>query len=90
MATLLRQRFIHATVVWILTVLVILSALGSLSFEVFFLLSFAGFLVIVEITSPITVHPRWRRRIYWIVIGGVLVFGYLVVRRLFEILAGVI
>ena len=90
MVTQRRERFIHAHVAWMLSTLVVLTALGSLSLELFFLLSLAGFFVIVELTAPVAVTPTWRRRIRWFILGGVTVFAYLVARRLFEILAGVI
>ena len=66
--------------------LVVLVVLGSLSLELFFVLSLIGFLVVVELTAPVAVTPRWRRRLVWIVALGLLVFGYVVVRRILEIL----
>lgn len=73
-----------------LTVVVVLAAIGSLSLELFFFLSLVGFFLVVELTSPVAVTPPWRRRIRWIIAAGFLVFAYLVARRLFEILSGVI
>ena len=90
MTTQRRQRFIHAQVAWMLTVVVVLAAIGSLSLELFFFLSLVGFFLVVELTSPVAVTPPWRRRIRWIIAAGFLVFAYLVARRLFEILSGVI
>lgn len=70
-----------------LSTLVLLLVLGALSLELFYSLSFIGFLVIVEVTAPIAVTPRWRRRLRWFVIGGTVGFGYIVARRLLVILA---
>lgn len=69
-----------------LATLVVLAAVGSLSLELFFVLSLIGFLVVVELTAPVAVTPEWRRRLVWIVALGLLVFGYVVVRRILEIL----
>ena len=69
-----------------LATIVVLAAVGSLSLELFFVLSLIGFLVVVELTSPVAVTPEWRRRLVWIVALGLLVFGYVVVRRILEIL----
>ncbi len=66
--------------------LLVLSVLGSLSLELFFVVSLIGFLVVVELTAPFTVTPAWRRRLVWLVGIGLAVFGYIVVRRILEIL----
>lgn len=67
------------------TVLV-LALLGSLSYELFFVISLIGFLVVVELTAPFNVTPRWRARLKWIIAAGLGVFAYIVVRRILEIL----
>ena len=68
-----------------LGVVVVLVAVGSLDLELFFVLSFVGFLAIVQLTSPAVVRPAWRRRLPWFVAAGLLAFGYVVVRRVLEI-----
>ena len=69
-----------------LAVVVVLAALGSMDLELFFVLSLIGFLVVVELTAPIAVTPRWRRRLPWLIGIGLVVFGVIVVRRILEIL----
>jgi hypothetical protein len=69
-----------------LATIVVLVALGSLEPELFFVISLIGFLVIVELTAPIVVTPRWRRRLPWLIGIGLVVFGAIVVRRILEIL----
>jgi hypothetical protein len=66
--------------------LLALAALGSLSLELFFVLSLIGLLVIVELTAPFNVTPRWRRRLKWFIALGLVVFGIIVVRRILSIL----
>ena len=80
------MRFVHAQMAWMLGVVVVLVAVGSLDLELFFVLSLIGFLVVVELTAPAVVTPTWRRRLRWFVAVGLLVFGYIVVRRILEIL----
>ena len=63
-----------------------LSLLESLTPELFFVVSLIGFLVVVELTAPFTVTPRWRARLKWLVLVGLLAFGYIVIRRILEIL----
>lgn len=86
MATRRREQFVRAQVAWMLASLVVLTALGSLTLELFFVLSLIGFLVAVELTAPVAVTPRWRRRLPWLIALGLLAFGYVVVRRILEIL----
>jgi len=86
MATRRRLRFIHAQLLWMLVVIVLLAALGSLELELFFVLSLIGFLIVVELTAPIAVTPAWRRRLPWLIAAGLAVFGVIVIRRILEIL----
>jgi hypothetical protein len=81
-----RERFVHATVAWSLASLLVLSALDSLSYELLFVVSLVGFLVVTELTAPFGLAPRWRRRLTWIIALGLAGFAYVVVRRILEIL----
>ena len=86
METRRRRRFVHAQLAWMLATVVVLVTLKSLTLELFFVLSLIGFLVVVELTAPVAVSPRWRRRLPWFIGAGLVVFAYVVVRRILEIL----
>lgn len=86
MATRRRHRFIYAQTAWMLATIIGLALLGSLSLELFFVVSLIGFLVVVELTAPFSVTPKWRSRLRWIILVGLVVFGYVVVRRVLAIL----
>ena len=86
MTTRRRERFVHATVAWMVGTVVVLSLLGSLSLELFFVVSLIGFLVVTELTAPFNLTPRWRSRLKWLILAGLVIFGYIVVRRILEIL----
>jgi hypothetical protein len=86
MATRRRQRFIHGQAAWMLATVVVLALLGSLSLDLFFVVSLIGFLVMVELTAPFNVTPEWRSRLKWIILLGLVGFAYIVVRRILEIL----
>lgn len=86
MAVSRRLRFVYGQVTVMLAVTLVLALLGALSLELFFVVSLIGFLVNVELTAPFHVTPRWRRRLRWIILVGLLVFGYVVVRRILAIL----
>lgn len=81
-----RQRFIHGNLAWMLATALALVLLDALTLELFFVVSLIGFLVIIELATPVAVTPQWRRRLRWVVAVGLLVFGYIVVRRILAIL----
>ena len=86
MATQRRQRFIHGQTAWMLGTILALSLLNSLSMELFFVVSLIGFLVMVELTAPFNVTPRWRSRLKWLILLGLIGFAYIVVKRILAIL----
>ncbi|MDS0280802.1 hypothetical protein [Haloarcula onubensis] len=86
MPTRQRNRFIIGQMAWTVGAVLALSLLGALSLELFFVVSLIGFLVVVELTAPFAVTPTWRRRLRWVIAVGLLVFGYIVVRRILAIL----
>lgn len=86
MATYRRQRFIFGQLAWMVATVIALSLLGALSLELFFVLSLIGFLVVIELSAPFTVTPRWRRRLKWLVALGLLGFAFIVIKRILAIL----
>jgi len=86
MTTGRRERFVHAQMAWMLAAIVVLALLGSLTLELFFVVSLIGFLVVVELTAPFEVTPRWRRRLKWLILAGLVGFAILVIRRVLAIL----
>ena len=90
MTTVRRERFVRATVAWMLAAALALTLLDSLTYELFFVVSLIGFLVVTELTAPFTVTPAWRSRLKWLIGLGLVVFAYVVVKRILDILpAGV-
>ena len=85
MATPRRQRFVHAFVGWLLATVLVLAVLDAFSYERFFVLSLIGLLLVTELTAPVAVTPRWRRRLTWLVAIGLAGFAVVVVRRLLAI-----
>ena len=86
MPTRRRQQFITGQMAWMVGAILALALLNALSLELFFVVSLIGFLVVVELTAPFAVTPRWRRRLKWLIGLGLVVFGYIVVRRILAIL----
>lgn len=81
-----RRRFVYGVVAWMLGATVLLTALEALEMELFFVVSLIGLLVVVELTAPFNVTPRWRRRLIPVIVVGLAGFGYIVIRRILEIL----
>ncbi|MXR40703.1 hypothetical protein GRX01_04995 [Halobaculum sp. WSA2] len=86
MATRRRARFVRAQLAWSLAAVLALVLLESLSYELVFVTTLIGFLVVTELTAPFAVTPTWRGRLRWLIGLGLLVFGYVVIRRVIEIL----
>ena len=66
--------------------MIVLALLGSLSFELYFVVTLIGVLVVTELTAPFNLTPTWRSRLKWFILAGLIVFGYIVIRRILEIL----
>lgn len=64
----------------------VLVLLDSLNYELMFVISLIGFLIVTELTAPFAVTPDWRRRLKWLIGLGLILFGYVVVRRILAIL----
>ncbi|ACV11268.1 conserved hypothetical protein [Halorhabdus utahensis DSM 12940] len=71
---------------WALSALLVLVVLQSLSYELYFVLTLIGVLVVTELTAPFNLTPRWRSRLKWVILAGLVVFAYVVVRRILSIL----
>lgn len=86
MVTDRRRRFIHGQTAWMLATIIVLSLVGALSLDLFFMLSLVGLLIVTELTAPFNVTPEWRARLKWIIVAALAIFGYIVIRRLIEII----
>jgi len=60
------------------------SVLGMLDYDLFFLASLTGLLVLAAVTEPAAVTPRWRRRLRWLAYAGLAAFGAFFLRRITE------
>lgn len=86
MTTRRRRQFVVGQLCWQLGTVIALSLVGALSLDLFFVVSMIGFLVVVEVTAPVEITPAWRRRLRWLVLLGLVAFGYVLVRRVLGIL----
>lgn len=80
------QKLVYIFGGWMLAVLTVLTLLHSLSYEYFFVLCLIGFLIIVELSGPFTVRPAWRSRVNIVIIIGVLIFSFIVAKKVLDII----
>ena len=81
-----QYNFVSAVLAWSLASLFILVATGWLTYELFFVISLIGVLIVVEFTSPVSVRPRWRKRVRWIILIGIAGFLVVLARRTVAVL----
>lgn len=75
-------EFLITQLVWATFVAGVLFVLRVFSPDTFFLVTFIGFLCTVALTAPTQTQPPWRRRLKWVITAGVIVFVFIVVRRI--------
>lgn len=86
MTTQRQIRFVHGQIAWMLGTVLALALLSAFSYELFFLLSVLGLLIVTGLTTPMHITPTWRARLKWVIVVGLVVVGVIVVRRILEIL----
>lgn len=82
MATKRRTRFVRGQVIWMVATILALTALGAFSYDLFFTVSLLGLLAITELTAPVRVTPEWRQQLRWVIAFGLLIFVFIVARRI--------
>ncbi|ELY37697.1 hypothetical protein [Natronorubrum tibetense] len=81
------MRFVRWQLAWMLAAILALAAVGAFSYELFFVLSLLGLLIVTELTAPVAVTPDWRRRLRWLILLGLTGFAVIISRRVLEILS---
>jgi phosphoglycerol transferase MdoB-like AlkP superfamily enzyme len=72
--------------VWLTFISLFMLLAQSFNFEIFFVLSFIGFLIIVELITPNYLHSGYMRYIRYILAAGIVIFGVIVAQKVLEIL----
>lgn len=85
MPTPRRTRFVFGLTAWLTLSIVVLTAFDSFSYELFFVCSFLGLVLVTRLTKPTVAAPQWRAPLPWLVRAGMLVFVYVAGRRTFEL-----
>lgn len=75
------KRVVFALLAWVLTGVFISVATDSLSLGRLFVISLIGYVVSVHVLVSPQDRPTWRSPIWWPIYIGLVVFGYVVFRR---------
>lgn len=86
MAVARQYQFVSGVLAWTLASLFVLVAPGWLTYELLYVVSLIGVLVVVEFTSPIHVRPPWRKRLRWVILVGIAGFLVVLARRTVAVL----
>ena len=80
------QIAIVALAVWLTLISVFMLLARHVNFEIFFVLSLIGFLIIIELIGPKYVQPRSLRCIWYMLAAGIAIFSAIVVLKAMDIL----
>jgi hypothetical protein len=79
-------RFVRVLMAWFVVSVSLLAVFDAVSFELLFVVSFLGYLVVRELTAPVNRTSSWRQRLWPVTVLGVLGFAYFVALRLVAVL----
>ena len=82
-----QQIAIYILALWLTMISVFMILAQWVELKMFFMLSFIGFLVIVELIAPKYAQPYYLRYTRYLIAAGILIFCVLVVQSVMEILA---
>ena len=71
---------------WLTVITVFMLVAQSVNLEIFFILSFIGFLIIMELIMPKYIRPGYFRYFQYICAAGIVIFGVIVALKVMEIL----
>lgn len=85
-----RIQFVYGLVAWLLGTVLVLAAFGAYSVELAFIFSLVGFFLIHDLTASSNVTPPWRKRLWIVMVLGLLGLGGIVLYRTLETLPEVL
>ena len=85
-----RLRFVYALTAWLFGTVLLLTLFDALTPELLYSVSLVGLFVVIELTAPFNITPRWRKRLRGLIIAGLLGLGFIIVSRTLQTLPEVI
>lgn len=86
MASSCQTRMLGTLVLWVSTVLGGLLLVGRFSVESFFILSFLGLIIVMQLFAPIEQQPVWWRYVRVAAAVGFVVFGFILYQQIAAVL----
>jgi hypothetical protein len=80
------QIAVIAFSVWLILITFFMLLAHTFEIGIFFVLSFIGFLIIVELIKPKYIRPGYLRYIQYILAAGIVIFGVIVALKVMQIL----
>ena len=80
------QIVIITLAVWLMLISLFMILAQSVNFEIFFVLSLIGFLIIVELITPQYIRPGYLRYFKYLLAVGIVIFGAIVIVKVMGIL----
>ena len=81
-----RTRIFGTLALWMATVFGGLLLFGQLSLETFFIFSFIGLLVVMQLFAPVEERPPWWRYLRVAAAVGFVVFGFILYQQITAVL----
>ena len=75
-----------AVSIWLIAILVIMLLFQQFDSDIFFILSFIGFLMVVLFIQPHYSRPGYMRFIWYLIAIGFLMFGAIIIQKVMDIL----
>ena len=85
MAVTRSRKIVLAVAAWAFALMGALAVSRVIDFGVFFNLGLIGFLVILGLSGPFTVKPRWRSRAGILIALGALIFLAIILQKIYAI-----
>jgi hypothetical protein len=76
-----RDLILYGQALWMVVTAALLVAIRMLSFELFYIISFIGLLIMSQLFSPRSSSPRWWLRLRIVIAIGFVVFAYLLTNQ---------
>jgi hypothetical protein len=80
------QIAVIALSVWLILISFFMLLAQTFDIGIFFILSFIGFLIIVELIKPKYIRPSYLRYIQYILAAGIVIFGTIIALKVMQIL----
>ncbi|WP_138004388.1 hypothetical protein [Halalkalirubrum salinum] len=86
MALSCRIHILGALILWMSAIFGVLVFFRAFSFESYFVLSFIGLLIVIQLFAPVEERPAWWQYIRMTTAAGFVVFGYILYRQITAVL----